>query len=682
MKTGALKTFFGILLLIIVGESAVLLFGPFGMESGSLSMMDFLFLTLIVGHAAWWAASFRKRRKNLFRTLFRAPELLFSFTLMLFLFSFIFASNANMDYVQRFAASSGNFRLAPDSTVERLNSLLRYLPFLLYQFFVIIFARIRYRNLFNRSAGGSSFFIRWGLPAALVSAFLYAVSLPSFVRLDGLAPLAWVCLIPLFLTLREGPRWWRVFYGVTFGIIQTMLCNYWLGTFSLISLQFITLIYLIFYFLFMAVLVHITENTGRWSSLIIPAAWIGFDFLRSQGFLGYPWALLGVSQYSFIPMIQMASVTGVWGISFVLYAFNVHFADCIRYFIYHTEKIRAVKLLKSSAPYAAGIALILIGGAVHLTMIREKEAEAPSPTARVALIQQNTDPRKDDYESGFTALKKLTDAALVHEPDLIAWSETAFVLNIRRWGALDPSAGRFPKLVHQFLEYQKSTGTWLLTGNDDYFIDEDEEGNEQRRDYNASILFSPEGERVETYHKIHLVPFTEYFPFREQLPGLYQFLLDWDVNLWSPGTETVVFQHPLFTFSTPICFEDSFPGDIRRFVLAGADVILNISNDFWSLTNVEAKQHYVNSLFRAVENRKTLLRSTASGVTAHVTPEGRLVERLPYYEEGYLIAEIPLETGRTSIYTRFGNWFVYLCGLIAAGAVIFQVLRLNSGTRR
>ena len=187
------------------------------------------------------------------------------------------------------------------------------------------------------------------------------------------------------------------------------------------------------------------------------------------------------------------------------------------------------------------------------------------------------------------------------------------------------------------------------------------------------MLFSPQGERVATYHKVHLVPFTEYFPFQERLPGAYELLKSFDVYLWEPGKERLVFRHPRFTFATPICFEDAFPDDIRRFVQGGAEVILNLSNDYWSLSEVEARQHYANSLFRAVENPRPLLRSTASGLTAHVDSRGRLQAVLPAYTEGWLVADVPLPPASTTFYTRHGDWFPQAAGslllalLLAAG---------------
>ena len=114
--------------------------------------------------------------------------------------------------------------------------------------------------------------------------------------------------------------------------------------------------------------------------------------------------------------------------------------------------------------------------------------------------------------------------------------------NIRHWSRLDPEKYQLSRLVKEFLEYQRSLGNWLLTGNDDYELVKGEGGAEVRLDYNAAIFFSPSGRRVETYHKMHLVPFTEYFPWEKSLPGLYRLLLSFDVYLWEPGARRVVFQ--------------------------------------------------------------------------------------------------------------------------------------------
>jgi apolipoprotein N-acyltransferase len=185
---------------------------------------------------------------------------------------------------------------------------------------------------------------------------------------------------------------------------------------------------------------------------------------------------------------------------------------------------------------------------------------------------------------------------------------------------------------------------------------------------------------METYHKIHLVPFTEYFPFKKQLPWLYHFLLSFDAYLWEPGERRVVFHHPLFTFSTPICFEDSFPNDVRLFVTEGAQVILNLSNDYWSQTDTEAMQHAANAVFRAVENRRPLARASASGLTCVVDTRGRIAVRGAFYEPSLLVVDVTLPRRNFTVYTMFGDWFPAAMALLLFGFALASILTARGGT--
>ncbi|HET6450969.1 MAG TPA: apolipoprotein N-acyltransferase, partial [Spirochaetia bacterium] len=162
---------------------------------------------------------------------------------------------------------------------------------------------------------------------------------------------------------------------------------------------------------------------------------------------------------------------------------------------------------------------------------------------------------------------------------------------------------------------------------------------------------------VQTYHKIHLVPFTEYFPYRRQLPGIYALLQSFDAYLWEPGDRRVIFRNGKAAWATPICFEDVFPDDVRRFVAEGAELILNLSNDYWSLTQAEAMQHASNAVFRAVENGVPLARASASGLTCLVDTRGRIVARTPMYRENSLTVDVPLGPPARTLYTRWGDWF-------------------------
>ncbi len=345
---------------------------------------------------------------------------------------------------------------------------------------------------------------------------------------------------------------------------------------------------------------------------------------------------------------------------------------------------RARATVSRSAPaIVLAAAVVATLGWAGYGSIRARVAGNPSAHVRLALVEQDSDPRKDNYDDTFRTLQDLTNRALAERPDLVVWSETAFVPNIRRWSTEDPKVYPLAALVRSFLAYQKGIGNWLITGNDDYTLIESSEG-EQRLDYNGSVLFSPQGERVETYHKIHLVPFTEYFPFKKQLPQVYQLLQSFDAYLWEPGDRRVVFHHPRFSFSTPICFEDVFPNDVRQFVLAGAQVIINLSNDYWSLTDTEAMQHAANATFRAVENGVPLARASASGLTCLVDTQGRIVASGPFYEPSYLVVDVPLGPHRETLYTRWGDWFPVslLIGLLLLPLIALVVARLRREPQR
>ena len=686
---------------------------------------------LMLAHGVWAVVLFVPapgRTHNRLRRFFFVPELLLAVTTLFFLFNYIYALNANMEYVERFI-DDGTLRLALDTATERAVAFARFSPFLAVNLIVYVYARLRKGRLLARaqmagppaasspatrfggvvgmsSPGGRrysrNFMARqlsnWALPIAGLAALVQAIAFPSFAVLEGVGVLGWVALVPLFLLFRICDYRRGVFYGAFFGTTLTMASNYWLATFNLVSLQFAVVLFFGFYLVFMLVVLPVYHRAGRFRVLVLPLAWTFFELARSSGFLGYPWTLVAHSQFANVPLIQISSITGVWGVSFLVLLVNSGLAETIhRRFLVHSNEsdtspplegfarviaaylaplIRVAKRVPAVwrpavLTVAAAFAVWVLGGVVLLI---DAAGEPPERTARVALIQQNTDPRQAQYTTTLSILQRLTDEALEDEPDLVAWSETAFVPNIRRWAAEDPP-GSLTGVVNRFLDYQESIGTWLLTGNDDYELVRTIDGREVTRNgYNASVLFDDEGSRRETYRKIRLVPFTEYFPYQDTLPWVYEMLQEFDVYLWEPGRERTVFEHPKFTFSTPICFEDVFPNEVRQFVNAGAEVILNQTNDYWSLTEVQAKQHYAGAMFRAVENRRPMLRSTASGLTSHIDTHGRLIESLPYFEEAWMTTDVALpEDPSRTVYSRFGDWFplASLAGfLLIAGAAM------------
>jgi apolipoprotein N-acyltransferase len=656
-------------------EAALAQWGPWALPWNRLVNADWLFLALAALHAAAGILCLAVPRGR--RGAFLRPalsELLFLLSLVFFLFAWIFALNANLDYVQRFFAGGGRVRLALDTRAERLAAAVRYLPLLAADLGAYLVARLGVSPAIGRrvspaigrrdpgsaAAGSGEPAVRrqpgysparWALPLVLASVALSVLSFPSSAALDGLGFLCFVALVPLFLVVEHSTLVAGWLYVTAYGVLQGMLVSFWLGTFSLVTLQLSTVFFLLAYGVYFLPALWLARRLASLRFLALALAWVLFEYLRSLGYWGYPWGLWGTAPYRFLTLLQNASLAGVWGVSFVVVLLNGGVASALSSVLRRENPWPGARALLASA--AVFLASLLFG------IVRQDaiERQPVDKSVRVALIQQNSDPRKNDYARTFAVLRRLTDQALTGAgAELVVWSETAFVPNIRRWSREDPEREPLARLTRDFLDYQRGLGVWLLTGNDDYELSAGPTGEEVRRDYNAAVLFDDQGRRVQTYHKLHLVPFTEYFPFKESLPRVYRWLLDFDVYLWEPGGERVIFRHPRVRFFTPICFEDSFPGDIRRFVLAGGEAIVNIANDYWSLTEVEAKQHAVNSSLRAVENARPLLRATASGLTGYFDVDGSLRAAVPYYQEGFLVVDVAFRPAESTLYTRWGDW--------------------------
>ena len=613
---------------------------------------------------------------------------------ILFIFAFIYAKSANMDYVQRYIAMSGQIQLARSTAQEQLYALLRFGPMLAVNIALYIWRNLRLKADAGkesvRGKPGIDGILRsiawWAFPWTAVSALLFALSFPSFLSLEGVGILAWIALVPFLLVVRTARPGMAVFYGIFFGTLQALIINFWHGTYDYVTLHLITIVFVADYLLFMLVLVPMIRMSGKWGFLFTAAAWTIFDYFRSIGVLAYPWGLIGTSQYKFLPFIQGASITGVWGLGFLVILCNAALA--------WVPELRPADPGKSgtSKTFTANLfplkiaatvlAFWLAAGALMLRQTRETlYGETAPPRATIVLIQPNFDARKYVLEDNIRELRALTDtavASLPEKPDLVAWPEGEFEVDIRYWTKEENRDSHWGRIVQELLDYQKKLGAPILTGTLDYKMAVGPDGKEERISYNSSVLIGPEGKVSDFYHKINLVPFSEYFPLdKEEFPGLYELFDKYEISHWGVGEKRLVFQHEKMRIATPICFEDVFSDHVRRFVLSDVDVILNLGNDYWSLSPVEGMQHGIFAIFRSVENRRPVLRCTASGYTVYADAAGAIQPgALEHYTPGYLVARVPLPEKTLTFYTRHGDWFPLLCG--ATVAVFF----LYSGFRR
>ena len=641
--------------------------------------------------------------------------------LILFVFAFIWARSANMDYVQRYIASSGQLQLAESTAVEQLYAILRYGPVLILNAAYYILRRIVRGQPSGKSGEGrwiDRTIGRWALAWVVLSAGLFGFSFPSFLRLDGIGWLAWISLVPLLLVLITARPTMAVFYGVVFGALQAMIINYWLGTYNYVTLHLTTIAFVVEFIPFMIVLVLLIKRSGKWGFLIVPAGWVAFDYIRSIGILGYPWGILGTTQFRFLPLIQIASLGGVWAVDFVVLLGNAAVAWALASTAYDWkyvgegtpglrrqepgEKTLAAKLRERitgaiqnpQSLFPIGVfALVLclcigVGTGILLSVRHRLYGRPDVDTATIVLVQPNTDPRKREYKENFEKLMELTDQALLRlptVPDLVAWPEGGFKLDIRWWSTPEREKSFWGRLVRQLFDYQKELGTWLMTGTQDHEMVLDPEGERVRLNFNSSVLLDDKGQINGFYHKINLVPFSEHFPLdKEKYAGLYETFEKYEISNWGVGTERYVFQHEKMRIATPICFEDVFSDHVRRFVVQDVDVILNMSNDYWSLSPVEGRQHGILSLFRSVENQRPVLRSTSSGYTAYIDATGQIQPgALEHYSEGTLVARVPLPEKRVTLYTRWGDWFPIACLIaLAVYAACVGILRIVQILRR
>ena len=637
-------------------------------------------------------------------------EIVWAPALILFVFAYIYALSANMDYVQRYIASSGQLQLAESTAMEQLYALLRYGPILILNGVYYVYQRKRRASRISGQQNWIRKYItNWALPWVLLSAALFGFSFPSMIRLDGIGCLAWISIVPLLLVLITSKPTMGVFYGVVFGTMQALIINYWHGTYDYVSLHLITIAFVVEFFLFMIPLVLLIKLKRKWGFLIVPAAWVVFDYVRSIGILGYPWGIIGTTQFQFLPIIQIASITGVWGVNFVVLLCNASIAWALAGSVFQwtwlgggsapntaiaastgtpwrnfMSRVKTrVQHPQSFFPIAVFVGIFgicLVTGTVILFRVQHRLYGRPDiERATVVLLQQNTDPRKHEYRQNFEKLMELTDQALLQlptKPDLVAWPEGGFKLDIRYWSMPERQKSYWGRVVQEFRDYQKDLDTWLMTGTQDHAMILDPQGERIRRNFNSSVLLDGQGDINGFYHKINLVPFSEYFPLdKEKFVRLYEMFQKYDISNWGIGDDRVVYQHEKMRIATPICFEDAFSDHVRRFVLQDVDIILNMSNDYWSLSPVEGRQHGLFSLFRAVENHRPVLRTTSSGYTVYIDAVGRIQPgSLEPYTEGHVVAHIPLTENKFTLYTRWGDWFPIACVIAVLASVLWAVV--------
>jgi apolipoprotein N-acyltransferase len=485
----------------------------------------------------------------------------------------------------------------------------------------------------------------------LASATALVTAAPSLW--ESLWPLAWVGLVPLFLALREvSPGralllgWWA----------ETLM--YWVGFYWLIGTMvrfgFIPLpLSLLFFAIIglgngvrLGLFAWWLRRTERpksvwWVRLVLPACiYVALDYLFPRVF---PW-YLGFLQLPGLPFIQMADMTGVHGVTFILVVCNTVVAA----FVPHPgQPERAVRRMMG----VGLVGLLLLQGGYGLWRMRQVTAAMQqTPPLRLALIQPNVSIAEKygglEREAQLDLQFGLSAATLAQHPDLIIWPESMYPFGV-------------PEPMRQ-LPWPSIPGThnvyWLIGA-----LTYSGEGS-ARQVFNSALLLAPDGRILGRYHKQQLLAFGEYIPLQRYLPLLRH--ISPTIGNLTPGPGGIVTLPNGVGLGPLICYEDIVPDLGRQAVRQGAQVLVNLTNDMWFGRTRAPYQHRALAAFRAVENRVYLVRVTNTGLTSIIDALGREQVALPLFQEDALVHTIqPLRT--PSLYTRFGDWFAQLCSAVA-----------------
>lgn len=492
------------------------------------------------------------------------------------------------------------------------------------------------------------------LALAVLTGLILILSFPGF----SLWFLAWIALLPLIIiSYEENPRT-SFLLGWCAGTVFFLGLTYWLLVlYPLIN--FLAILAWIALSLFQGLFIGvfacgasiIRKNFVGWGRLFaIPAWWVSIEFLRSNGWLGFSWGVLGYSQQPFVFLTQTASITGVYGISFIILMADIALTELI---LGPKEKVKA------SLAYSAVVLIILFGmvGSGFIALNNSGNSEVKEiqkqQQAKVALVQGNIpqeekwDPANEDNIKNI--YYDLVQKAGRSKPYLVILPESAtpsFLL-------------RDDSYLHKLRSLAKKYGFYLLTGSLDL--------DNQSKQYNSAILISPRGEAPKKYDKQHLVLFGEYIPF-DFIGDIFKNFekLSWIGESITPGKDDTVFSTSKGKLSTVICFESGDPGLCRRMINKGARLLIVITNDAWFGKSSAADQHMQISAFRAIENGVYLVQVANTGISAIVDPQGRILRNTSLFKREVLQGTVFFKKA-SSFYLHWGDVFAYICLLVATG---------------
>ncbi len=513
------------------------------------------------------------------------------------------------------------------------------------------------------------------LPKAILCVILSALSLslgiPNELLPGSSILLGFAALVPLYTLLRSTRSWsLAAVYGGFMMMSVHLISSFWLAyfkEFAIFTLGASALAYLVMGLLAGWLLKYSLSFPSHLRPFVFAAVWTVWEWFKSIGFLAYPWGTLMMSAPHVKSLIQIADITGAWGVSFLIALCSSVCAELLA-----QNRFRPFSLLpvyRSLLFTAFVLLLTLTYGNMRLSTLPASEE-----SINVVLVQQNTDPWDEpNAEVPLLVSQRLTREAILNspvKPDLVIWSESVLpwpYQEYRNHYALFPRSDPFRAFLSEI-------DTPLLVGAPVLV-------NRERKEYaNSVILLSPDGKKSDWYGKIQLVPFAEYMPFTEYawVRKTFDTLVGFSSG-WQPGTEFKSLSVKTrdgrnISFATPICFEDAFASHVARLYRTGSSLLINLTNDSWSKTDSAEMQHYAIASFRAIELRTTLIRSTNAGYSAVIDPAGTILYDMPLFTEAAISANVPIYRHGLTFYARFGDWLPTLFALLLAVLFAYKAI--------
>ncbi len=509
---------------------------------------------------------------------------------------------------------------------------------------------------------------------ALLSGFLLTCIFPKV----GADWLAWIALMPLLLSIKGLSPKLAFYIGLLSGIAHYLTLLYWLvpvmktyGHLPMV-LSICTLMVFAFYLaLYVALFTVIMARFGvRPLPYIVlaPAAWVALEYLRSFLFTGFPWGLLGHSQFNRLSLIQLSDITGVFGISFLIVLMNA-----VGFFgLLHLNRNiwQGHAISRWLSINAAVVSLLMVFMVIFYGTWRIKSIDVLQKAARfekITVVQGNIDQSiKWDPAHKKKTMEKyinLSLSAKADQPDLVVWPETATPFYF-----LSRHRIELTRLIQKGI---RASGAYFLIGTPSIIR------RGQGVDfYNSAYLVDPHGKKVGQYDKVHLVPYGEYVPFKKWLPFLGKIVSQ--AGDFTAGEKGSTVSWKDMNIGIQICFEIIFPTLTRAMTLENnASFFVNITNDAWFGTTSGPYQHFSMTIFRAVENRRSLIRSANTGISGFIDPVGRVIASSPLLKDAVLTRKVPIMEIKT-IYTAIGDLFAQFCFMVTA-VMIFSFRKTHPG---